>query len=73
MNNLIPREEYLLWLPKKRMAGWVIITNSNDEIIDTKFVSLDEVENYVTHKWLLNRVHKSVYAMKNGPQYFESV
>ena len=51
--KMIPREEYLLWLPKKRMAAWVIIKNTQWQILvlKTSYKETWEIPWWVTEKW----------------------
>ena len=50
---MIPREEYLLWLPKKRMWSGVIIRNSENQILvlKTSYKETWEIPWGVTEEW----------------------
>ncbi len=53
MSKNIPREEYLLWLPKKRMAAGVIISDEEGRvlILKTSYKETWEIPWGVTEKW----------------------
>ena len=53
MVKIIARKEYLLWLPKKRMAAGAIIMNDDNNILvlKTSYKESWEIPGEVTEKW----------------------